>query len=140
MTAAPWRVGGFPRRVPTGRGCPARTSPITLHLHGGVANMNTISKWVVRTATLWAISKALQLANDRLRQRQRARRSRAATTVHSTPDSLPLWFARGTARACLGVAPRRCGTRGAFRGVGAGPRLSPRPALRHRHSPKLGVE
>ena len=55
--------------------------------------MNTISKWVLRTAALWAISKALQLANDSLRQ---ARNTRAAespfnrcgvATVHTTPDS-----------------------------------------------------
>ncbi len=52
--------------------------------------MNTISKWVLRTAALWAISKALQLANDSLRQRQRARRSRAATTVDTVPGSIPL--------------------------------------------------
>jgi len=52
--------------------------------------MNTISKWALRSAALWAISKALQLANDSLRQRQRRRRSRAATTVHTTPDSIPL--------------------------------------------------
>ncbi|HET9473172.1 MAG TPA: hypothetical protein VFO82_04720 [Steroidobacteraceae bacterium] len=51
--------------------------------------MNTISKWVLRTAALWAISKALQLANDSLRHRQEKRRSRAATTVQTTPDSMP---------------------------------------------------
>jgi len=52
--------------------------------------MNTISKWVLRTAALWAISKALQLANDSLRNRQRARRGRAATTVSTAPGSIPL--------------------------------------------------
>jgi hypothetical protein len=52
--------------------------------------MNTLSKWVLRTAALWAISKALQLANDSLRQRQSVRRRRAATGVATAPGSIPL--------------------------------------------------
>jgi hypothetical protein len=61
--------------------------------------MNTISKWVLRTAALWAISKALQLANDSLKNRQAARRGtggraaragRAVPTVNPPPGSIPL--------------------------------------------------
>jgi hypothetical protein len=42
--------------------------------------MNRLSKWALRTVALWAVSKALQLANDSLKQRQRNRqlRERAA--------------------------------------------------------------
>jgi hypothetical protein len=38
--------------------------------------MNTVTKWVLRTFALWAVSKALQLANDSLKQYGRNRRLR----------------------------------------------------------------
>jgi len=42
--------------------------------------MNTIMKWAVRTAALWALAKALELANAKLRQRQLARRKASGVT------------------------------------------------------------
>jgi len=39
--------------------------------------MNAIAKWALRTAGLWALSMALQLANEKLKQRQRERKKRA---------------------------------------------------------------
>src|ERR1044071_6213436 len=39
--------------------------------------MNRVTKWALRTVALWAVSKALQLANDSLKQRQRNRQLRA---------------------------------------------------------------
>ena len=52
--------------------------------------MNTISKWVLRTVALWAISKALQLANDSLKNRQAARRRRAVPTLNPPPGAIQL--------------------------------------------------
>lgn len=52
--------------------------------------MNTITKWALRSLALWAVSKALQLANDSLKQRQknrqlRARGARAAALPRTVP-------------------------------------------------------
>ena len=52
--------------------------------------MSTISKWVLRTAALWAIGKALQLANDSLKNRQAARRKTAVPTLNPPSGSIPL--------------------------------------------------
>jgi len=43
--------------------------------------MNTIARWALRTAALWAIAKALEMANGKLKQRQRNRLSRTRATV-----------------------------------------------------------
>jgi ABC-type phosphate transport system ATPase subunit len=72
-------VGRLPRWIRTLRGmrearCAAQTSV-----------MNTIARWAVRTAALWALAKALELANRKLKQRQRNRLSRARATVSAAP-------------------------------------------------------
>jgi hypothetical protein len=58
--------------------------------------MNTIMKWTLRTIGLWALTKALQLANDSLKQRQRSRKfnaraaSAAARPRANTASTLPV--------------------------------------------------
>jgi hypothetical protein len=39
--------------------------------------MNRITKWALRSVALWAIAKALEMANQSLRQRQNDRKLRS---------------------------------------------------------------
>jgi hypothetical protein len=38
--------------------------------------MKTLARWALRTVALWALAKALEIANERLRQFQRDRKLR----------------------------------------------------------------
>jgi hypothetical protein len=51
--------------------------------------MNRLARWALRTLALWAISKALELANEKLRERQRDRKLRArAAAAAALPRTL----------------------------------------------------
>ena len=53
--------------------------------------MNTIMKWALRTAALWALAKVLELANAKLKQRQQDRRLREhASAAAALPRSVPV--------------------------------------------------
>jgi hypothetical protein len=52
--------------------------------------MNTIMRWALRTVALWAVAKALELANSKLKQRQRDRRFiERASAAAAIPRTLP---------------------------------------------------
>jgi hypothetical protein len=51
--------------------------------------MNRLARWAVRTVALWALAKALEMANEKLRQRQRDRHRRArAASAAALPRTL----------------------------------------------------
>jgi hypothetical protein len=51
--------------------------------------MNRVARWALRTLALWAVSRALELANEKLRQRQRDRRMRLrAASAAALPRTL----------------------------------------------------
>jgi hypothetical protein len=53
--------------------------------------MNTIMKWALRTAALWALAKVLELANAKLKQLQRDRRLREhASAAAALPRTVPV--------------------------------------------------
>ena len=53
--------------------------------------MNTIMKWALRTAALWALAKVLELANAKLKERQQDRRLRQhASAAAALPRSVPV--------------------------------------------------
>ena len=56
--------------------------------HEASQTMNTISKWMMRTAALWAVSKACSWPTTACANVKGETQSRA-TTVHTTPDSIP---------------------------------------------------
>lgn len=51
--------------------------------------MNRIARWALRTVALWVLAKALEMANEKLRKRQRDRRMRErAAAAAALPRTL----------------------------------------------------
>jgi hypothetical protein len=82
-------------RTPPGGALPTHSSPApplrNMASMRKLPAMNTIMKWALRTAALWALAKALELTNAKLKQMQRDRRLREhASAAAALPRTVPV--------------------------------------------------